>query len=99
MGPRADVLWYEDALSHKFEIKRRGHIGEGPNCVKEIRILNRILRLTDQGLRYEADPRHAELLVQALDLTKSVITPGVKGPSDDTNYDATIIDEDAAMAT
>ena len=99
LGPRADVLWYEDALSHKFEIKRRGHIGEGPDCVKEIRILNRILRLTDQGLRYEADPRHAELLVQALDLTKSVITPGVKGPSDDTNYDATIIDEDAAMAT
>ena len=99
LGPRADVLWYEDALSHKFEIKRRGHIGEGPDCVKEIRILNRILRLTDQGLRYEADPRHAELLVQALDLTKSVIIPGVKGPSDDTNYDAMVIDEDAAMAT
>ena len=99
LGARADVLWYEDALAEKFEVKKRGHIGEGTGCVKEIRILNRILRLTDQGLRYEADPRHAELLVQALDLTNSVTTPGVKGPSDDTNYDAMIIDEDAAMAT
>ena len=85
LGPRVEVRRYEDALAERFEIKRRGHIGEDEGCVREIRILNRILRLTQDGLRYEADPRHAELLVKALDLTNSADTPGVKAPSDDTN--------------
>ena len=95
LGPRLDILWYEDSLAERFEIKRRGQIGESEGCVQEIRILNRILRLTADGLRYEADPRHSELLVKALDLTdaSSVLTPGVKGPNDSTNYDARL-DED-----
>ena len=59
------MRWYEDALAEIFEIKRRGHIGEDEDCVCEIRILNRIVRLTEDGLRYEADPRHAALLVKA----------------------------------
>ena len=35
---------------------------------KEVRILNRILRLDDEGLTYEADPRHVELLARSLNL-------------------------------
>ena len=90
LGPTAAVVKYEDALAGRFEIKRRGHIGESEGCVKEIRILNRVLRLTPEGLRYEADPRHAEMLVRALDLASasSVLTPGVKESSDETDYDA-----------
>ena len=56
LGPKAEVLRYEEQLGARFEIKKRGHIGESVGCVDEIRILNRILRLTDEGLRYEADP-------------------------------------------
>ena len=44
-------------------------------------MLNRILRYTEQGLRWEADPRHAELLIKALaleDAKKGVCTPCVK---------------------
>ena len=45
-----------------------------------MRILNRIVRITPTGVRYEADPRHHELLVRSMGLEagSSVITPGVK---------------------
>ena len=99
VGPKAEIIKYEDQLAERFEIKRRGHIGESEGCIQEIRILNRILRLTEAGLRYEADPRHAEMLVKALDLasSSSVLTPGVKESNDATDYDALRIDERDAL--
>ena len=99
LGPKAEIIKYENELASRFEIKRRGHLGEFDGCVREIRILNRILRLTDDGLRYEADPRHAEMLVRALDLASasSVLTPGVKEDSSATEYDAPRIDEASAI--
>ena len=50
---------------------------------QEIRILNRIVSVNEQGLTYEADPRHTDLLMSSLDRTEanSSGTPGVK-PTD-----------------
>ena len=56
-------------------------LGPGKHHSKEVRILNRILRYTDAGLRWETDPRHAELLLKALALDRSansVCTPCTK---------------------
>ena len=53
---------------------------------KAITILNRCVEWTPDGIQYEADPRHVEILINELDLhdTKPVATPGVKGaPIDD----------------
>ena len=99
LGPKSDIIWYEGELATRFEIKRRGWIGESDGCIQEIRILNRILRLTKDGLRYEADPRHAEMLIKALGLEDAtpVVTPGVKEDNDATNYDADLIHESNAM--
>ena len=99
LGPRAAIMAYEDQLATRFEIKRLGLIGEFDGCIREIRILNRILRLTEFGLRYEADPRHAEMLVKALGLScaSSVLTPGAKENDDLTNYDADLTDEHVAL--
>ena len=57
----------------------RGQLGEG-TADTEIRILNRVIRITSQGVSYEADPRHHELLQRSLGLEGStpVPTPGVK---------------------
>jgi hypothetical protein len=95
LGPKKSIVEYEDQLASRFEIKRRGHIGESEGCIKEIRILNRILRLTDEGLRCEADPRHAEMLVKALGLdnASSVLTPGIKEDNNATDYDAERVDD------
>ena len=63
-----------------------------------MRVLNRIVRITDGGLLYEADPRHAEMLIKSLNLedAKSVVTPGIKPPTD--SYDIDKIDTDALEA-
>ena len=79
--------WYESELKKSFEIKIRGRLGEGCSGPQEIRILNRIVAVDDSGLRYEADPRHGDLLMSSLDLTSksSAATPGVKPVDCDAN--------------
>ena len=39
-----------------------------PQDLKEIKLLNRVVRITETGLAYEADPRHVELMVKSLGL-------------------------------
>ena len=81
LGVAAELDWYETELAKHFEIKIRGRMGPGGDCT-EIKILNRILRLTPEGLTYEADPRHVDLLASSmnLDASKGVGTPGAKDP-------------------
>ena len=66
-------------------MKIRGRIGEGCPGPIQIRILNRIVTLTDAGLMYEADPKHVDLLKASLGLVagNAVLTPGVKDPEID----------------
>ena len=55
-------------------------LGSESDDLDELRILNKIVRLTTTGYEIEADPRHAELEVRELGLEseKGVKTPGVK---------------------
>ena len=82
LGVSDDLSLYEDPLKHSFEIKIRGRMGPDGNC-DEIKILNRILRLTTKGLTYESDPRHVDLLTSSMGLTigNAVSTPGTKEPN------------------
>ena len=54
-------------MTNKFEAKVNV-IGPDADEEKEVRILNRIIRWTSTGLTYEADQRHAELVVKELGL-------------------------------
>jgi hypothetical protein len=87
---------FEEGMQKSFECKLKGRLGMRPSDCKEMRVLNRIARVDDNGLLYEADPRHAEMLIKAFDLgeAKSVVTPGVKIA--DENADPDKIDSDAA---
>ena len=51
-------------------------------------LLNRVLRMTETGVAYEADPRHVELLIKSLGLEdcRLVSTPGVKPNFEDLEY-------------
>ena len=79
----AELDWYESKLKESFEIKVRGRLGEGCKGPQQIKILNRVVTASDQGLTYEADPRHCDLLMASLNLTStsSAASPGVK-PTD-----------------
>ena len=87
LGTDDDLNWYEGQLQQSFEIKIRGRLGEGCDGPQEIRILNRIVAVDADGLRYEADPRHGDLLSASLNLSSdsSAVTPGVKPVDRDAN--------------
>ena len=69
-GSRSDLPWLRDKLGSKYEIM-------GPEDEQEIKILNRVTRWGLHGLEYEADQRHAELVIKELELltAKPVSTP------------------------
>ena len=51
--------------------------------IQETRVLNRTIRWTPRGWEYEADQRHAELIVRGMGMenAKSVKTPGEDVPT------------------
>ena len=56
-------------------------LGPDKGQQKEVRALNRVLRCNNgKGIEYEADPRHAEIMLTQLDLqdAKPAATPGSK---------------------
>ena len=98
LGVDESLNWYETELAKHFELKLRGRLGNDKGDVQEMRILNRIIRLDESGIRYEADPRQTEILIKSLGLTgsKPVISPGVKnhdeepGTGDDPQEEETV---------
>ena len=79
IGQEKHLEIVEKALEEKYKIKTE-RLGPDPTDSKEIRVLNKILRYTEQGLELEADPRHAEMIVRDLNLqsAKPSRVPGVK---------------------
>ena len=67
------------SLEDKYKLKVQ-NLGEGKDCVDEVRILNKIFRYTESGIELEADPRHAELVIKELGLenAKASRVPGNK---------------------
>ena len=65
-------------MSKKYKVKTQV-LGPEKHNQQEIRILNRIVRWTKEGLEYEPDQRHGELIVKELGLegANSLSSPGV----------------------
>ena len=79
LGYEADLDWYRKVLTHTFEAKVKCRLGQGIADEKSMRLLNRIVHWTPSGIEYEADQRHAEIVIRELGLkpdSKSVNTPG-----------------------
>jgi hypothetical protein len=80
VGPDSDLAWAEKVMAESFLVKVVGRLGGDAGDLPEIRILNRILRWTPDAIVYEADPRHAEILVKEFGADgHAVRTPGIKG--------------------
>ena len=78
-GDRKALSWLDSRLRQRFEIKTH-IIGTGEGELGEHRILGRVVRATSSGWEYEADPRHAEVLIKALRLESA---NGVKSPGEE----------------
>ena len=96
-GEQGDLDWLELELQKAYEIQTQ-KIGPGKDQDREGKVLNRIVRFTSDGWEYEADPRHAELIMEQLGVSesKSLSTPGVDGAAEeDTPEDVDIQGLDA----
>ena len=65
VGFRSSMKEMRAALEKRFEIKT-AVIGTGKEEESEGRILNRIVRVTEDGWEYEPDQRHAVMIVNSL---------------------------------
>ena len=85
----------------KFEAKVKGRIGPGKGDGKVVRVLNRMIEWTDAGIRYEADQRHAEIIITELGLvegSKGVSTPGVATNQKESGEDEGELNEELRRA-
>lgn len=57
-------------MAHWYELKVRGVLGTDPGDAKKISLLNREIEITEAGLTYRADPKHAELIWEKLGLRR-----------------------------
>jgi len=74
---REDLEWLEEELKKKFEIKTT-IVGHDKKDDKEMKVLNRVIRATDEGWEYEGDQRHGEIIVRETGMgsAKGVTTAG-----------------------
>ncbi len=64
-------------MHERFLLKELGRLGGDKGELKELRVLNRVVRWTPAGLKYEADPRHAEIVVRGVAGVERVLSaPG-----------------------
>ena len=60
----------------------RGILGPDPRGTHGIALLNRVLSWNSEGIQYEADQRHVEILLETTGYqdVKGVVTPGINEP-------------------
>ena len=69
LGNEVALDWFRERIQEKFEVKFRGRLGPDHGDDKAVRILNRILTWTNEGIRYEVDQRHAEIIIRCVKLS------------------------------
>ncbi len=74
-GTESDLRWLDCQLRSRFEIKT-DFLGPKERHSKQVRILNRVISWEKDGINFEADQRHAEVIIKAMNVTKGVSTPG-----------------------
>ena len=80
LGDDSALDWCTTIMQEEYDIKLRGRLGPEKHDQKSMTILNRCLEWRSDGIYYEADPRHAEIIIEEMGVQGSspVVTPGIK---------------------
>ena len=70
LGRDNDLRKVAEKMGEWYDVKVRGFFGPDPDDMKEIRILNRTVRWTADGITYEADDKHVNTIVKELGLQR-----------------------------
>ena len=83
-----NLKWLRAQVERNYELNTQ-LLGPHKSDNQEVKVLNRIIRWTPDGFKYEADLRHAELVIKdlGLDKAKGVSRRGTKeeGRTNDNN--------------
>ena len=74
VGGSTNLTWFKSQLAERFEIKTK-LMGLKAGESREERILNRVIRVTPEEWEYEADQRHADLIIQESGAKASARSP------------------------
>ena len=98
-GDRSALLWLEGVLSKNYELKTQ-KVGHLPGMPHEGQILSRVVRAKSAGFELEADPQHAEFIVERLNLKagKRVVTAGKDHQDEDDDHANEVLDPTEATA-
>ena len=79
VGSEKDLKATRVVLENKYKIKVEV-LGDKAGQTRELRILNKVVRLAKSGIELEADPRHVELTIRDLGLENAKVSavPGAK---------------------
>ena len=64
LGCDTELDFCTKMMQDQYEVKVRGRLGPDKHDDKSMTILNRCLEWKEDGIHYEADPRHAEILIK-----------------------------------
>jgi hypothetical protein len=78
VGDLEQIRWTEEQLKSEYAIKAEV-LGPEPELSKEVKILNRTIRWCGDKLEYEADSKHAEVIIEDCEAQNCRVakTPGV----------------------
>ena len=93
IGTDDDLKTTKTVLGNKYKLKVET-LGSGKGDRQEVSILSKTIRSTKEGVGFEADPRHAELVIKELGLqeAKEGKTPGSKDTNKKNSEDKKIRD-------
>ena len=66
LGNENSLDWFRRRIEERFEVKFRARLGPDAKDDRSVRILNRVVEWTPTGIRYEADQRHADIIVKSM---------------------------------
>ena len=96
-----NIKWLHEELSKKWKCVERGILGPPgtPNTIQDIRVLNRIITWKENGIWWEPDARHAELVIDLLGdgpRGAKVKTPLAKGSVEDLKNATVFLNDEEA---
>ena len=71
VGLDEDLDFVLKILGSRYEIKNRGRLGRGSKDVQTIDMLGRTIKITKEGISWEGDPRHHDILVKYFGMNNS----------------------------
>ena len=73
-GSETELKRMEAQMAVKYNVKTK-FLGPSSPHEQEVRVFNKTLRWIDEGIEYEAEQRHAELIIKGMEMENAAPAP------------------------